>query len=1430
MVTIYDIKKQADELSAKTNINSIPPSEVGGLIRDLADYAGNIEINGGSLGIRKVYASIVAMEADTAPVGLDGTPLKRGNLVAIYDGTDTGADNNKIYSYQKPGWVLTSKMDAAYALKSDLQDLRDADDALSGKLTERSDNNVVCAKFDNQGREIKSTYAEKGELSEYNVSLNHPTGGTGGGDKYTFETAIIKMPVNLRKPGMKCLFLTPGDNGQKKAHTEIWVFNGGIFVDKANWTKLATQSEEEDINNVVRESINSMNREINTQLALATGQIDTKVDEAVADKAAKPLIISSSENKAGTYNMGGEKVDIYERSVRLETLPRTAGDTKEYVIANEPLGFGIYADIDSLVASGGKGLNKEFFNFNYEITRYYINGQLQSCVVIRCKTDVAGDVSGLLHIRYCKFFGDVIEFDVSLPDTVDKESVSLEIPPLKYNKKMAFSYITDDSYAIYQYIFSAINKRMIAKKFELPDGRVLSYHLGMQGKPEFDRYVSESYYPEHFAQCTDGAGVKHRYATTVSAWGDKMKDQTLGQDVGMHWPWTSEKEFKFYFDFGFMCAYHDLIGYEIDTVNTQEEFDKCMADTAALFKEYVGRVPKLMVEPNGDHKYITFCRNNDIVQMITAQAGDPSIRKVYPFKSDFSLNKEDVTVERLFAYGSDMTADNDNPQYAQDVLDILSTFNSQADKNGIYWLIGSAHRSSHWEAVLIKRIHELYGDIGNDSLWFPTLEEFFEYWYMRTNTLSVKTVTDTGVHYKMYVPKGANFFFRDLSVLLSGIPSTEGVAVTSADNVYGTSFAASEGKLLVNLDFNPLLVEKVNKYVEAFEADYNKEYAYDNAFYFVQMLKPGLKEPYLARINKWISPPVLESFIVNNGDDYTQAQDVTLNITFSGQAPSHYMASESADFTGAAWMEYKETPTFRLSDGFTLKTVYVKLKNVYGETPMMSDTITLLEPTLTLNAITINGDTASTVEKSVQVSFDYVGYPTHYMLSESEAFTGAQWMTFAETPAFELSATYGVKKVYAKLKNATTETVSRFADIELIDAVTARLNSISVNDGDEVTSTGVVQVTFNTMNTITRYKIGKQADLSDCPAWINWGNATVRYDSGMTEGELTVYAKVGNSTTESDIKSDSIRIVKPVTVTAITLAGGEESFSGFNVPVAFTIGQGTPTHYRLAESASALNSAAWIEWGEGITYRFAIIGSKTLYGQVKNEVSESTVVNDAITLTEPPVKAVIAFNGTVNNTVEYSVANGDTINQIVMATHQGYEAKQLKDSQGNLLQWYINYNASKYSNNAIFYQNSMNNYISNTTANDEGVYPAATFMKCQVSMKNVSDGGNRLRISFNLPVGRYKARILYSPADNFLLEENYRVNSYYGVFDWETELAIVKVGTEGFTGKGNNQYNNEFEFTVSGNRRDIDFAAWQEGSPVQSFRPGMNLIELTKLS
>jgi hypothetical protein len=112
---IYDIKKRAAELSAKTKIESIPPAEVGGLIGDLANYANETDLNGSSLGIRKTYTSVSAMEGDSQPTGDDGKPLKKGMLVNIYNQDDPqNADNGKVFSWQNPGWMLRSKVDAGY--------------------------------------------------------------------------------------------------------------------------------------------------------------------------------------------------------------------------------------------------------------------------------------------------------------------------------------------------------------------------------------------------------------------------------------------------------------------------------------------------------------------------------------------------------------------------------------------------------------------------------------------------------------------------------------------------------------------------------------------------------------------------------------------------------------------------------------------------------------------------------------------------------------------------------------------------------------------------------------------------------------------------------------------------------------------------------------------------------------------------------------------------------------------------------------------------------------------------------------------------------------------------------------------------------------------------------------------------------------------
>ena len=138
MATSAEIKQKAIALAEKTDVNSITPKEVGGIMYDIASHSENVLRNGGTLGIRKVYESVAAMEADsTNPKDFWGDPIKKGNLVVIYDGTTTGVDNNKIYAFMKPGWQLATDLDAGYATRREITDLKDYTDT---KLSELESN------------------------------------------------------------------------------------------------------------------------------------------------------------------------------------------------------------------------------------------------------------------------------------------------------------------------------------------------------------------------------------------------------------------------------------------------------------------------------------------------------------------------------------------------------------------------------------------------------------------------------------------------------------------------------------------------------------------------------------------------------------------------------------------------------------------------------------------------------------------------------------------------------------------------------------------------------------------------------------------------------------------------------------------------------------------------------------------------------------------------------------------------------------------------------------------------------------------------------------------------------------------------------------------------------------------------------------------
>ena len=153
--------------------------------------------------------------------------------------------------------------------------------------------------------------------------------------------------------------------------------NNGYIGTEEEWLETLKQPAL-DAANLANIAIENIDKRFPEKLDEIKNNLTQTIEEEVADKTVRPLIISTKELKIGSFRMGNDDVNIYERAVNLNSLPVTKGESKDYIIADEPLGYGLYFSVESFSATTGRGLTSNFFNFNYQITGYSINDNLQS--------------------------------------------------------------------------------------------------------------------------------------------------------------------------------------------------------------------------------------------------------------------------------------------------------------------------------------------------------------------------------------------------------------------------------------------------------------------------------------------------------------------------------------------------------------------------------------------------------------------------------------------------------------------------------------------------------------------------------------------------------------------------------------------------------------------------------------------------------------------------------------------------------------------------------------------------------------------------------------------------------------------------------------------------------------------------------------------
>lgn len=331
---------------------------------------------------------------------------------------------------------------------------------------------------------------------------------------------------------------------------------------------------------------------------------------------------------------------------------------------------------------------------------------------------------------------------------------------------------------------------------------------------------------------------------------------------------------------------------------------------------------------------------------------------------------------------------------------------------------------------MLDSIYARYGKAGLDNLLVTTTNDVYEYAVYRKRSVISAAIENGHLVVRLRAASKIGFTINDLSLVIRRTSGPMAVGGVEADGLTFLSHAVrADGSLLINGSYSTARESLAERYTAAFEASEDKTDMGD-ALYFVGRLKPSLRAPYMARINALITPPELVSFSIVATE--TSDPAISCAYTTSGKV-THYMISESPDFAGAGWLDIVDSPVpYRLSNVAGSHTVYLKVRNAFGESSAKSDSITYNPPAFGLAGIVINGGASSTPDRTLSIAFNVVGIdtPTMMMISESADFAGAGWKAFENPAAFSVSG-LGAKTIYAKVKTDKAESGIASASIQV---------------------------------------------------------------------------------------------------------------------------------------------------------------------------------------------------------------------------------------------------------------------------------------------------------------------------------------------------------------------------------------------------------------
>lgn len=420
-----------------------------------------------------------------------------------------------------------------------------------------------------------------------------------------------------------------------------------------------------------------------------------------------------------------------------------------------------------------------------------------------------------------------------LPEDISR--LKTEIPPLKYNKSWLFMLTQDDCKQVaFCCTWAAING--------YPLSNLYFYDLA---HIQADDFPPDSYYLNKTLGCTDGAGneVRFSFTTTLSPEWEYMNETTkVGKGYTENYHrffmksglfWGNVKEML---NYGVGIAFHDL---KVDDPYNEEEVLTHLDIAHSIIVDKLGRDCKMLARPDGNDTYIKAGTRYPSVLTMTTESGGSTL---YPYQ-DTELYK--IPVQRSFYAPSPTVSDprNDPERIKEAILNELS----KPEKERMAINVGVHGTDGEWVDFFVW-LNDEYGKDGQDNMWMPSQEEYYEYTYYRTHgTVETRRTDDYTLELTVTLPEGMSCYYPAITVNLQNLQTDDILSIDTDENISGFSYADCKEKdcVMLNIDCRKYLAEHAENFVKRHEKHPNVKTYKADALYFVNLLKQSEKKDEL---------------------------------------------------------------------------------------------------------------------------------------------------------------------------------------------------------------------------------------------------------------------------------------------------------------------------------------------------------------------------------------------------------------------------------------------------------------------------------------------------------------------------------------------------------------------------------------------------------